>query len=184
MAVGDRIQLTLQTAPVVLKRSGHGPIGGLGATEAALKWRFLEQERTKWCDISMFPRIIFNLQQSSPQRGLSERGTRFQIPFQAAHKWGPLAVDIEAGPLVSTVGRGEWLYGVVAGYGIPKRLTLMGELHGTSRMNWSRQVITANAGLRYEFTDTRILIVSLGHEIYSADEPRALIGYCGLQVVY
>jgi len=28
--VGERIQLTLQTAPVLLKRNGHGLIGGLG----------------------------------------------------------------------------------------------------------------------------------------------------------
>ncbi|PYL10852.1 MAG: hypothetical protein DMF43_09195, partial [Verrucomicrobia bacterium] len=41
---GDRIQLTLQTAPVLLKRSGHGPIGGLRGTETALKWRFLDEE--------------------------------------------------------------------------------------------------------------------------------------------
>ncbi len=28
--VGEHIQLTLQNAPVLLKRSGHGLIGGLG----------------------------------------------------------------------------------------------------------------------------------------------------------
>ena len=37
--VGEHIQLTLQTAPVLVKRSGQGLIGGLGGTEAALKWR-------------------------------------------------------------------------------------------------------------------------------------------------
>src|SRR3954452_4474585 len=41
---GERIQLTLQTAPVLLKRSHDGPIGGLGGTEAAWKWRFLDEE--------------------------------------------------------------------------------------------------------------------------------------------
>ena len=37
--VGDHIQLTLQNAPVLLKRSGHGLIGGLNSTEAAVKWQ-------------------------------------------------------------------------------------------------------------------------------------------------
>jgi len=32
--VGEHIQFTLQTGPVLLKRSGNGLIGGLGATEA------------------------------------------------------------------------------------------------------------------------------------------------------
>src|ERR1044071_8108610 len=41
--VGEHIQLTLQTGPVLLKRSGHGLIGGIGGTEAAVKWRFLDE---------------------------------------------------------------------------------------------------------------------------------------------
>src|ERR1044072_4034070 len=40
--IGDRIQLTLQTAPVLLKRGDHGLVGGLGSTEAAVKWRFVD----------------------------------------------------------------------------------------------------------------------------------------------
>src|SRR6266446_8615796 len=55
--VGERIQLTLQTAPVLLKRNDHGPIGGLGGTEAALKWRFLDQQQNG-ISVSLFPRII------------------------------------------------------------------------------------------------------------------------------
>src|SRR3954465_7441386 len=34
---GEHIQLTLQTAPVLVKRRGQGAIGGLGGTEAAVK---------------------------------------------------------------------------------------------------------------------------------------------------
>ena len=89
--VGEHIQLTLQTAPVLLKRSGHGLIGGLGETEAAVKWRFLD-EATSGFDMSIFPRVIFNTTQSSVRRGLAEDGTRFQIPFQAA----VIPPDIEA----------------------------------------------------------------------------------------
>ena len=113
--VGDHIQLTLQTAPVLLKRSGHGLIGGLGGTEAAVKWRFLD-EATSGFDMSMFPRVIFNVAQSSVRRGLAEDGTRFQIPFQAAKAFGRLHVDAEFGPRASTVGRSEWLYGIVCGF--------------------------------------------------------------------
>src|SRR2546430_4017551 len=68
--VGEHIQLTLQTAPVLLKREDQGPIGGMGGTEAALKWRFLDEE-TSGFDMSMFPRVIFNVTQSSVRRGLA-----------------------------------------------------------------------------------------------------------------
>ena len=181
--VGERIQLTLQGGPVLLKRSGHGLIGGLGATEAAVKWRFLDEEKSGF-DMSMFPRVIFNITQSSVRRGLAEDGTRFQIPFQAAKKFGRFHADAEFGPLGSTIGRSEWLYGIVGGLEMSKTTMLMAELHGTSRMNFTRDVLTVNLGLRHEFTDTRILIASLGHELRDPDQSLSLIGYFGVQLLY
>jgi hypothetical protein len=181
--VGEDIQLTLQTAPVLLKRSGHGLIGGLGETEAAVKWRFFD-EATSGFDVSMFPRVIFNVAHSSFGRGLADDGTRFQLPFQAAKTFGRLHLDGEFGPRASTVGRSEWLYGIVGGFDVSKSTMLMVELHDESRMNFSRDVLTLNFGLHHEFTETYILIVSMGHELRSPDQPTALIGYFGMQLLY
>jgi hypothetical protein len=44
--------------------------------------------------------------------------------------------------------------------------------------------MTANFGLRYEFTDARILIASFGREIRDPDQPLAVIGYFGVQLLY
>jgi hypothetical protein len=182
--VGEHIQLTLQTAPVLLTREDHGPVGGLGGTEAALKWRFLDEEKSGF-DMSMFPRVIFNVQTSSARRGLSEDGTRFQIPFQVAKNFGRFHADAEFGPVGISVGRSEWLYGMVGGLDVAKPTMLMAELHGTSRMNFTRDVLTVNIGLRHQFSETRILIASLGHEVRTPDDqPLALIGYCGVQLLY
>ena len=181
--VGEHIQLTLQTAPVLLKRSGHGLIGGIGGTEAAVKWRFLDHA-TSGLDMSMFPRVIFNVVQSSVRRGLAEDGTRFQIPFQIAKTFGRFHADAEVGPLASTVGQSEWLYGIVGGFDVAKPTMLMAELHRTSRVNFTNDVLTLNFGLRHEFTENYILIVSMGHEFRSPDQPTALIGYFGMQFVY
>jgi hypothetical protein len=181
--VGEHFQLTLQNAPVLLKRSGHGLIGGLGSTEAAVKWRFLD-EATSGLDMSMFPRVIFNVVQSSVRRGLAEDGTRFQIPFQMAKTFGRWHADVEVGPRASTVGRSEWLYGIVCGFDLAKPTMLMAELRDESRINFSRDVLTLNVGLRHEFTENYILILSMGHELRSPDQPTALIGYFGMQFVY
>jgi hypothetical protein len=181
--VGEHIQLTLQTAPVLLKRTEHGPIGGLGGTETAVKWRFLDEEQSGF-DVSMFPRVIFNITQSSVHRGLAEDGTRFQIPFEIAKTFGRFHADMEFGPVGISVGRSEWLYGFVGGYDLAKPTMLMAEIHGTSRMNFTRDTLTINLGLRHEITETRILILSVGHEIRSSDEPSALIGYFGMQLLY
>ena len=182
--VGEHIQLTLQTAPVLLKRSGHGLIGGLGGTEAALKWRFVDEARGGF-DMSIFPRVIFNVVQSSFRRGLAEDGTRFQIPFQIAKTFGRWHADGEFGPRASSVGRSEWLYGGVAGYDVAKPTMLIAELHATSRMNFDRDVLTLNFGIRQTLTERCIFIGSLGHEVHTPDgDPLAFIGYIGVQLLY
>jgi hypothetical protein len=178
--VGEHIQLTLQTAPAVVKREGHGAIGGLGGTEAAVKWRMLDEEAFGF-DLSTFPRIIFNIGHASVRRGLTEDGTRFQIPLEIAKKFGPWHADAEFGSLVSTVGRSQWLYGVVGGYDLTKTAMIMAELHGTSRTNFSQDDLVINFGLRYELTESRVIIVSLGHELRSPEDSLALIGYFGMQ---
>jgi len=156
----------------------------MGGSEAAVKWRFLDEDRSGF-DISMFPRILFNVTQSSVRRGLAEDGTRFQIPFQLAKKLGAVAFDFECGALASTVGRSELLYGIVGGVEVTKSTTVMAELHGTSRMSFDRDVLTVNVGIRRKLTNQAILIASLGHDIRSpAGEALALIGYCGVQLLY
>ena len=181
---GDHTQLTLQGGPALFKRSEHGLIGGVGGTEAAVKWRFLDEEKSG-VDVSMFPRVIFNVLHSSVRRGLAEEGTRFQIPFEAAKKLGPIDLDAEFGPLISSVGPGELFYGVVAGTEVTKATSIMAEVHATSRTNFSRDVVTLNFGWRHKLNDHAIWLASVGHDVHSGDdEPLALIGYCGLQLLY
>jgi hypothetical protein len=182
--VGERVQLTLQTAPVLLDRSDHGPTGGMGGTEAALKWRFFDEEHDP-VSMSIFPRIIFNVTQSSVRRGLADDGTRTQFPIQIAKKVGPVDLDFEWGPLLNTVGRSEWLYGIVAGVDVTKTTALMAELHGTARTSFDRDVLTVNFGIRQKLNEHCILIASLGHDVRSPDdEDLAFIGYCGVQLLY
>jgi len=182
--LGDRIQLTLQTAPVLLKRSDHGPIGGLGSTEVAVKWRFLDEE-TSGFSVSTFPRVIFNVVHSSVRRGLADDGTRVQFPVQVARKFGVVDIDLEFGPLLNSVGRSEWLYGMVGGTEVTKTTELMAELHGASRISFDQDVLMVNFGIRQKLTDHAILIASLGHEVRTpADQPLAFIGYCGVQLLY
>jgi hypothetical protein len=180
--VGDRIQLTLQGGPVLLKRRDHGLIGGLGETEAAMKWRFIDDQGTG-ITMSMFPRVILNISHSAARRGLAEDGTRFQIPLQFAKAFPGCDVDFEWGPLVSTVGPAQWLYGVVVGVDASKTTTFMAELHGTSQTNFSRDDVALNVGIRQKLNDHCLFLGSLGHEL-RAPEARALIGYAGVQLLF
>jgi len=181
---GDHIQLTFQSSLAMVKRSDHGAVAGMGGAEAAVKWRFLDEESCGF-DMSMFPRMLFNISQSSVHRGLSEGGTRFQIPFQLAKKFGPIDLDCEFGALVSTVNRSQFLYGIVTGVDVAKNTTMMAELNGTSRTNFTRDTLTLNFGWRHRLNEHALWIASLGHELRAPqDDQLALIGYCGVQLVY
>jgi hypothetical protein len=181
---GDHIQLTLQGSLAVLKRGARSLIGGLGGIEAAVKWRFLDEEKSG-VDMSMFPRILFNVLHSSVRRGLAEDGTRFQIPFQVEKKLGWLDLDLEVGSVVSSAGPAEFIYGVIAGTELTKTTSVMGEIHATSRTNFSRDVVTLNFGWRHKLNEHAVWIASLGHEVHSGENaPLALIGYCGVQLLY
>ncbi len=182
--LGEHIQLTFQTAVGLLKQSDHGLVGGLGGLEAALKWRFLDEEQAGFA-MSTFPRLLFNAVQSSVRRGLADDGTRFQIPVEFAKAIGPFGVGAEFGPLVSNVSRGEWLYGLIGGVHVSKTTELMAELHGNSRTNFTRDTLLVNVGFRHELSAQCVWIASLGHEIRTPEsEPFALVGYCGVQLLF
>jgi hypothetical protein len=181
---GDHIQLTLQTPLTILQQSGRGPVAGPGGTEAAVKWRFLDQDNGGF-DISTFPRVIFTVAHSSVRRGLAEDGTRFQIPVEISKKIGENEIGGELGPHFPSVGRSEWLYGVIAGRELSKTTEIIAELHGTSRMNFDQDTLTLNFGFRQELNKHAVLICSLGHDVRSPDdEPLALVGYFGVQLLY
>jgi hypothetical protein len=61
----------------------------------------------------------------------------------------------------------------------------MTEVQATSRMNFDRDVVTLNFGWRHKLSEHAIWLGSLGHEVHSGeDAPLALIGYCGVQLLY
>jgi hypothetical protein len=182
--VGKNIQLNLETSFNVLKHAGQGPIGGPGSASAAVKWRFLDQKRVG-LDLSIYPRFEWNLVPSSARRGLTEEGIRFFLPVEIARSLEPIDLDLEAGPLIRSVGRSEWNYGVVIGTAATSTLDLMAELHGTARTSFAHDRLTVNVGLRKELKKAVALIGSIGHDVRAAPgESLSLVSYLGLQLEF
>jgi hypothetical protein len=165
-----------------LKQSDHGGVAGLNSMQLAVKWRFLDEERCGF-DVSTYPRVIFNITQSSVHRGIAEDGTQFRLPLEIAKKFGRIELDTEIGALLRTVGRSEWLYGIVAGTEVTKKTELMAELYATARTDFSRDSLVLNLGWRHKLNEHAIWIGSFGHELRSP-EPLAWVGYFGVQLLY
>jgi hypothetical protein len=92
---------------------------------------------------------------------------------------------VEFGPLISSTDRGEFLGGVVAATELSKTTTIMAEVQATSRMNLSRDVVTLNFGWRHVLNKHALWLASIGHEVHNdTGDSLALIGYCGVQLLY
>ena len=87
-----------------------------------------------------------------------------QSPVQVARKFGALGLDFEFGPVLRSVGRSEWLYGIVGGVEVTRTTELMAELHGTARTSFARDVLTVNAGLRQNLVAHRRARVAIDAE--------------------
>lgn len=182
--VGEHIQLNLETSYIVSKRSGQGPIGGAGNASAAVKWRFLDQE-SDGISMSAYPRVEWNPLRSSVRRGLVEDGTRLLLPVQIARRVGVVDLDTEVGSLLSSIGRCEWIYGLVAGTAVTSSMDVMAELHGTARTSLARDGLTLNIGLRRKLSASASLIASLGRDVRSATGvPLSSVGYFGVQLMF
>lgn len=182
--VGDNIQLNFETSFNILKRDDHGPIGGLGVSSAAVKWRFLDQDNAA-VSMSTYPRIEWNMLQSSVRHGLVDDGTRVLLPFEIARRLGLLDLDVEVGSLLSTVGRSQFIYGLVGGASITATTYVMAELNGSSRTNFDHDRLTVNFGLRQKLNRHLNLITSYGTDLRSAPGQRIpFIAYLGGQLEY
>ena len=80
--------------------------------------------------MSMYPRVIFNV--DAIIRAPRPRGRRHTVSNSISNRediWPTSTSDAEFGPRASTVGRSEWLYGIVCGFDVAKQTMLMAELH-------------------------------------------------------
>jgi hypothetical protein len=182
--VGEHIQLNLETSLNILKRDDRGAVGGPGSASVAVKWRFCDEDRNGLA-ASIYPRLEWNTFQASVRRGLADDGTRLLLPVQVAHKIKTIDVDVELGALASTVGRSEWVYGIVGGAPITSTTYVMAEVHGSCRSTFERDILTFNFGLRQKLNASLNLIASVGTDVRGPSNERArLIGYFGAQLEY
>ena len=118
-----------------------------------MKWRFLdeENERRRRVDVPAHHfqrRAILRPARLWPK---TERVSRFR--FRSRRNSARSISMSEFGPLVSTVGRSELIYGIVGGTEVSKTTSIMAELHGTSRTNFTRDVVTLNFGWRHKLNE-------------------------------
>jgi hypothetical protein len=178
---GDRIQLNFQI-PWIIRGTNDGPTqDGLGNSQAAVKWRFFDDQKHTLA-ISMYPRLIFNNPNNTVLRGLDTKGTDFLLPFEFTKKVGPLDVNFEAGHWFTQYGPDSWITGLAFGRDVNERLELLGEIYNEHDKGIGDHSTTFDFGGRAKLNSHFVLLFMAGRSFNgpASGEPQ-LIGYLGMQ---
>lgn len=178
--IGEYIQLNYSVPWVVLDSRDAGSKNGLGNSEVAVKWRFLDEER-HGIAMSLYPRAIFNNPTSSADRGLVDNGATFRLPVQIEKKIGIININAEFGHDFRERGGDEWIYGLALKYAEIEGLEALAEVYGTANNSFKRHETVFNLGFRYDLGESYTLLASAGRSFHSAPDQPNLLLYAGLQ---
>lgn len=181
--IGDRLQLKYEAAWLRLD-DGSDRHDGLSNSLVGVKWRFYDAGEKAW-SASMYPQLEFNNPGShSVDRGLTEHGTGFELPFQVMKDFGDFEFNADLGYVWHRSGN-EWFGGLVIGREVRHGVELATELHWECDGHFHDIVLTANVGARFALSEKCTLLVSVGRELRNRAEPRAtFIAYLGLQTCF
>ncbi len=178
--IGENIQLNYSISWIVLDSRDGVTKNGLGNSEAAIKWRFLDQDK-QGIDMSVYPRLIFNNPTSSADRGLVDKGTTFRLPFQIEKKVWIVTINTEIGHDFRQRGGDEWLYGIAFKYAEIKGLEALAEIFGTADNSFKRHETVFNLGVRFDVGKNYTLLASAGRSFHGAPDQPDLLLYAGIQ---
>lgn len=178
--IGEHIQLNYSVPWVVLDSRDEGSKNGLGNSEVAVKWRFLDEDR-HGIAMSVYPRVIFNNPTSSADRGLVDKGATFRLPVQIEKKIGIIKINTELGHDFRERGGDEWIYGIALKYAEIKGLEALAEVYGTANNSFKRHETVFNLGFRYDLGRSYTLLASAGRSFHSAPDQPNLLLYAGIQ---
>lgn len=178
---GDRIQLNYSVSWIVLDATNEAAKSGLGNSEIAVKWRFLDEDK-HGAAMSIYPRFIFNNPTSSADRGLVDKGTVFRLPLQAEKKIGILTINPEFGHGFRQEGGDGWLYGLALKYDEIKGLEVLAEVFGTADSSFKKQENVVTIGGRKDMSENVSLHASVGRSLHQTPDQPTLLSYVGVQM--
>jgi hypothetical protein len=181
--VGDRIQLTYESAWLRVHNPGEKVKYGLEQDQLGVKWRFHDGGEDG-AELSVFPQLSVNNPNNAVRRGIAPPGASLILPLEFTRKFGPVHVDLEGGYQFVHLGPDGWLTGLVVGHDFTKKLELDSEIYaiGTWRPGYAQP--TFDIGGRYKLHRPIILLFMAGRGIEPthSNQP-SFVGYFGVQLL-
>jgi hypothetical protein len=182
--IGDRIQLTLETA-WLRGTSGSAPATyGVNQDQWGIKWRFYDDEETG-LGISLFPQLSVNTPFVHSQSGLTPPGSSLLLPMEFTKKVGPVDVNWEVGYNKVWDGFDGWEGGLVVGHDVSKAWEIDAEFYGTGTWSHGGDQDIVDVGARYKIRPPFILLLMAGRSVERASSTQpSFVGYFGMQFLF
>jgi len=179
--IGDRIQLTYESAWVRAQPPGIKTEYGQGQSNPGVKWRFYDGGEGH-LSVSMFPQAFLNNPNDAVKRGIAPPSQSFLMPLEFSKKVGPVDVDYELGYQLVHKGPDGWLMGLVIGRDFTRKLELDTEFYALGTFHPSSNQPIFDVGGRYKLHSPVILLFMAGRGLRpSSNSQPYLLGYFGLQ---
>lgn len=178
--LGDTIQLKVETSNIHLETLDTR-INGLGNLKAGIKWRFYDAD--DWM-ISIYPQFGYAPIKSHFNNGLAEYDTIIVLPIEITKHFGSFWTTGELGYIQINHQENRLKYGLIEGYDVNEKFTLMGEVFGDRQTNGNDETRLLNVGMTYRLSNQFGLLLSLGKELKSAESQKATVFYSGIQFLF
>lgn len=180
--VGERIQLTFEIPYELATAAGQPSRSGWSNGYPGVKWRFLDQGDDGW-QVSAFPQVELGASTTAYKNGLASPGPRYLLPLEAAHRLGPVDVDVEAGYIFPGKGPRERFLGLVIGRAVTDRLEFDAEIYNDRVFDTAPQVTTVDLGGRYRLRPGVIALFMAGRGVDGGAAEPSFLGYFGIQIL-
>lgn len=181
--VGDRIQLTYETAWLRVQNPDSAVKYGMNQSNPGVKWRFYDTGE-KGLSISIFPQFFLNNSNSAVNRQIVSPNDSFLMPVEVSKKVGPIDVDFEAGYQWVHKGPDGWTTGLVVGHDFTPKLEGDMEFYNIGTFHPSYNQSTLDIGGRYKLHSPVILLLMAGRALQPAGPKQAyFVGYFGIQLL-
>ena len=181
--VGDRVQLTYESAWLRVKNPGSKTEYGMNQSNPGVKWRFYDAGE-RGLSVSVFPQLFLNNPNDAVGRGITPASQSFLLPFQFSRKFGPIDVDYEVGYQFVHKGPDGWLTGLVVGHDFTPKLEADMEFYYQGTFHSSLSQPTIDFGARYKIRRPIILLLMAGRSLEPARSNQAyFLGYFGIQLL-
>lgn len=181
--VGDRIQLTYESAWLRVKNPGARTAYGMNQSNPGVKWRFYDGGE-KGLSVSVFPQFFLNNPNDAVGRGITPASQSFLLPVEFSRKFGPIDVDYEIGYQFVHKGPNGWLTGLVVGHEFTPKLELDTEFYYQGTFNPLVSQPTIDFGGRYKIHRPIIFLFMAGRSLEPARSNQSYFqGYFGIQLL-